>query len=159
MSNDNPLRTDCAIDRLKLIADCVERMNAQEIDPLEALEGIASALYGDTVEIVTRDDAIDLAHTNPELNRVADMRTTLDAMIPDTLGRFGPIESEAITHAIELCDAYIGLRAQCPPGSLSVVPGDEFTGQDDDGNPTTFFDAIVGALEFAEVHTLVSEVK
>ena len=44
--DDNPLKTDWAIDRLKTIADAVERMNAQEIDPITALEDIAGALYG-----------------------------------------------------------------------------------------------------------------
>lgn len=110
----------------------------------------------DCLDDLTRDDAIDAAHDDPELNAVADLRTLADSAMSN------PITQCLSDHAdkvVELCDAYIALRAMCPPRAIVVTPGDEFTGEDDDGNPTTFFDAIVGALELAEVHTYILEVK
>jgi hypothetical protein len=166
--DDNPLKTDWAIDRLKTIADAVERMNAQEIDPITALEDIAGALYGveayadstlstireavkawqsspadDPVSLAletlgtiadeldadpdtARDDTIDAAHADPELNAVADLRTLADGIASaDDTGEFDPQRmlefSDSALAVVKLCDAYIGLRAQCPAGAVVVT--------------------------------------
>ncbi len=117
----------------------------------------------DTVRTI--DDNIDAASADPELNRVADLRTVLSGIGPNACESDGWVamtagERDAITQAIELCDAYIGLRAQCPAGSVVVaMPFDAVELIDDDGEPTTLFDAVTGSLDFSDIHSYVSEVK
>lgn len=162
-------------------------------DALETLEAIASALYGAEVYAdpdtarddgpiveggplsdnplpdgyystrdLARDDAIDAAHADPELNAVADLRTDASG----ETGAYGdPCALENMAPRIlALCDAYIGLRAQCPRGAVVVTAPQlgnlgpvRYT--DDNGDPTTLFDKVVGALDFSEVYAQIIEVK
>lgn len=110
---------------------------------------------------MTRDDAIDAAHADPELNRVADLRTVADAAAQSNDYDDAEVSafSECALQVIELCDAYIGLRAQCPAGSVVIVNIDGDAFETPDGEATTLFDAVVGALDFSEIHAYVSEVK
>jgi hypothetical protein len=136
--SDNPV--DGACDALSAIVDILD---APGMVPVNTREGMA-----------TRDDAIDAMHDDPELNAVADLRTIADAAAQDRVG----LSSEHVLKVIELCDEYIGLRSLCPRGAVVVVSNGDSVLLDSDGEPTTLFDAVYGACDFAGIVVDVSEV-
>lgn len=118
------------------------------------------------------NDSIDAASQDPELNRVADTRTAAD-LIASLGATGGPDISQAFEFAVEfaeyarqvveVCDAYIKLRAQCPRGAVIVRPFEDIDGNpaqyfDDAGESTTLFEKVRSALEFSNIHALINEV-
>jgi len=71
--------------------------------------------------------------------------------------------TECAPAVVALCDAYARLRTDCPVGAVVVTAAQDIDGNaaeyfDDDGEPTTLFDKVTGALEFCDIGALVGTV-